>query len=98
MSKKGKKVSALAEDIQAMIAVLPKLEAFIGVLKEIAVGYQKYRKNGGLAIPGIEKHVGGIKKENSAPSPKKKKSATAKETKAPKEGAAAIKTKMKVKT
>jgi len=94
MSKKEKTVFALAEDFKAMIAMVPKLEAFIAVHKEIAAGYKKYRKNGGAAIPGIEKHVG-IKEVDSAPSSKKKETVTAEKAKAPKEGTAAIKTKKK---
>lgn len=58
MSKKEKTVFALAEDFKAMIAMVPKLEAFLKVHNEIEVGYQKYRKNGGAAIPGLEKHLG----------------------------------------
>jgi hypothetical protein len=96
MSKKEKTVFALAEDFKAVIAMVPKLEAFIDVHKEIASGYQKYRKNGGAAIPGIEKHIG-IKEVKSAPSKKKVETAPAEKAKAPKEGATAIKTKKKVK-
>jgi hypothetical protein len=96
MSKKEKTVFALAEGFQGMITMVPKLEAFIKVHKEIATGYQKYRKNGGAAIPGIEKHLA-IKEASSASSPKKKETAPTAKNKAPKEGAAAIKTKKKVK-
>jgi hypothetical protein len=96
MSKKEKTVFALADDFKAMITMVPKLEAFIDVHKEIAAGYQKYRKNGGAAIPGIEKHMG-IKDVGSAPSPKKKETATATKVKAPKEDTAAINTKKKIK-
>ena len=96
MSKKEKTAFALAEDFQAMIAMVPKLEAFIKVHKEIAAGYQKYRKNGGAAIAGIEKHLA-IKEVSSAPSAKKKVTATTTKTKAPDAGTAAIKTKKKVK-
>ena len=83
MSKKEKLVFALAKDFQAMIAMVPKLEAFIDVHKEIAAGYQKYRKNGGAAIPGIEKHLA-IKEEKSSTSIKKKEAAVTTETKTPK--------------
>ena len=96
MSKKEKTAFALAEDFQAMIAMVPKLEDFIKVHKEIAAGYQKYRKNGGVAIPGIEKHLG-IKKQIKAPSLKKKGIAPITEAKVPEEGTAAKKTKKKVK-
>jgi hypothetical protein len=58
MGKKKKSVCALAEDFQAIIAMIPKLESCIKAHEEIAAGYQKYRKNGGAAISGIEKHVG----------------------------------------
>jgi hypothetical protein len=96
MSKKEKTVFALAEDFQAMIAMVPKLEAFIKVHKEIAAGYQKYRKNGGEAIPGVEKHLG-TKGKSSTPSMKTKKIEKTAETAAPKEGAAAKKADKKVK-
>jgi len=99
MSKKEKTVFALAEDFQAMIALIPKLEDYIDVHKEITAGYQKYRKNGGEAIPGIEKHLG-IKEEKSAPPKKTKETAKTTETKAPKEtveSAAVKKTKKKAK-
>jgi len=96
MSKKEKTVCALAEDFKAMITMVPKLEAFIKVHNEITAGYQKYRKNGGVAIPGIEKHVG-IKELTSGPSPKKKDTATKTETKAPKEATVVKKDKKKVK-
>jgi hypothetical protein len=69
MGKKEKKAIALADEFQAMISMIPKLEAFIKIHHEITLGYQKYRKNGGEAIPGIEKHLG-IKKQDS-PSPVK---------------------------
>jgi hypothetical protein len=71
MGKKDKSVFALAEDFQKMIAMIPKLEAFIKVHNEIAAGYQKYRKNGGEAIPGIEKHLG-LKEQTGAPSKRTK--------------------------
>ncbi len=96
MSKKGKTAFALAEDFQAMIAMVPKLEAFIEAHKEIAAGYQKYRKNGGEAIPGIEKYLG-IKEQKSTPPAQTKKVAKVTETKTPEEGAAAKKAKKKVK-
>jgi hypothetical protein len=96
MSKKEKTVFALAKDFKAMITMVPKLEAFIDVHKEIAAGYQKYRKSGGAAIPGIEKHLA-VKEVVSANSPKKKETATAAKVKAPKEDTAAIKTKKKIK-
>ncbi len=47
MGKKEKKVFALTEDLQTLITIVPKLEAFIKVHKEIAAGYQKYRKTAG---------------------------------------------------
>jgi hypothetical protein len=96
MSKKEKTVFALAEDFQAMISMVPKLAAFIKVHKEIAAGYQKYRKAGGTAISGIEKHLG-IKNVSNAPAPKKKETAKATKTKAPVVAAEEIKTKKKSK-
>jgi hypothetical protein len=96
MSKKEKSVLALAEDFKAMITMVPKLEAFIKVHNEITAGYQKFRKAGGAAITGIEKHLG-IKEVASVPSTKKKETAPATITKAPKEVAVAIKTKKKIK-
>ena len=92
MSKKEKSVFALAEDFQAIIAMVPKLEAFIKVHKEIAAGYQKYRKNGGVAIPGIEKHLF-VKEQNSTPSLKAKKTAIKTVAKAIAEGTETKKTK-----
>ena len=82
MSKKNKKVTGLVEDFKTMIALVPKLEDFIEVYNEIAEGYQKYRKNGGEAISGIEKHLS-IKKQDNFPSAKKKETAKS-EIKAPK--------------
>jgi hypothetical protein len=96
MSKKGKTVFALAEDFQAMIAMVPKLEVFIKVHKEIAAGYQKYRKSGGAAIPGIEKHFA-IKEEKNTPVIKKKETAKAAGSKAPKEAASVKTDKKKIK-
>ena len=99
MSKKEKAAFALAEDFKAVVAMVPKLEAFIAVHKEIAAGYQKYRKNGGVAISGIEKHLG-IKEQESAVLPKKKKATPVKEAVVPEEGVEATeekKAKKKVK-
>lgn len=96
MSKKEKTVFALAEDFQAMIAMVPKLEAFIKVYKEIAAGYQKYRKNGGTAIAGIEKHLA-IKEVKITPVIKKKEAVKTAGSKAPKETVAVKKDKKKVK-
>jgi hypothetical protein len=91
MGKKKKTVFALAENFQAIIAMIPKLESFIKAHEEIATGYQKYRKNGGAAISGIEKHVG-IKELKSALYITSKKST---ELKASKDGTLALKTKKK---
>ncbi|MHB8121624.1 MAG: hypothetical protein ACYDG4_05645 [Desulfuromonadaceae bacterium] len=96
MSKKEKAEFALADDFKAMLTVVPKLNNFIKVHKEIAAGYQKYRKNGGEAIPGIEKHLG-IKEQESAAPAKKKKTAPVKEAALPEEVTEAKKTKKKVK-
>jgi hypothetical protein len=92
MGKKEKSASVLSEDFKAMIAMVPKLEVFLKVHNEITAGYQKYRKNGGDAIPGIEKHLG-IKKQDSAPSLKLIEAKTNKEPKASKEVVAGKKTK-----
>ena len=91
MGKKKKTVFALAEGFQAIIAMIPKLESFIKAHEEIATGYQKYRKNGGEAISGIEKHVG-LKELKSTLSIPSKKST---ELKASKDGTLALKTKKK---
>lgn len=90
MAKKKKSVIAVTEEFQAMIAMIPKLEAFIKIHNEIVAGYRKYRKNGGASIPGIEKHIG-VKEVKSASALKerevaKKESKASAETKAPKEG------------
>jgi hypothetical protein len=63
MGKKDNKTILLAKEFEAMISLIPKLENFIKAHHEITAGYQKYRKNGGAAIPGIEKHLG-IKKQD----------------------------------
>jgi hypothetical protein len=95
MSKKEKMGFALAEDFQAMITLVPKLKNFIDVHKEIAASYQKYRKDGGAAISGVEKHLG-IKEEKSTPSNQKKETATIAKTNTPKKDAE-TKTKKKAK-
>lgn len=91
MSKKKKRYFALAEDFQAMIAMIPKLESFIKAHEEIAAGYQKYRKNGGAAISGIEKHMGSkkLKKTLAVASIKSA------ELKVPKDGTLVLKIKKK---
>jgi hypothetical protein len=96
MSKKDKKEFALAEDFQSIITLVPKLEALIDAHKEIAAGYQKYRKSGGEAISGIEKHLG-IKVQESGSKPKTEKAGHAADTEAPEEKAAAKKNKKPVK-
>jgi hypothetical protein len=88
MGKKVKSVFALAEDFEAIIALVPKLKDFIDVHKEIAACYQKYRKDGGAAISGVEKHLG-IKEEKSAPAKKTKGADKTTEAKVPKEAKAA---------
>ncbi len=98
MGKKEKSAVALTEDLKTLITLIPKLAAFIRVHNEIAVGYQKYRKNGGEAISGIEKHLG-IKIPKSADKAKVrvKAAAPASEAKAPKEDATVKKVVKKVK-
>jgi hypothetical protein len=93
MSKKDKAFS-LAEDYQAITAMLPKLEAFMKVHKEMAAAYQKFRKNGGAAIPGIEKYLG-IKEQKSTPSLTIIESEETAEIKAPEKGVATKKDKKK---
>jgi hypothetical protein len=95
MSKKEKCCCALAEDFQAVTALVPKLESFIKIHNEIAVAYQKYRKGGGASIPGIEKHLG-CKEEKCAPPVKEKKAVTP-DVKVTEEGIEAKKSKKKVK-
>jgi len=95
MSKKEKTDFALAENFQAMITMVPQLEDFIKVHKEIAAGYQKYRKNGGEAIPGIEKHLGS-KEQSGSPSSKSKKKSTITAAKTPEKGSETKKTKKKI--
>ena len=90
MGKKEKSASA-ADDFKAMILMVPKLVAFFKMHDEIVAGYQKYRKNGGDAIPGIEKHLG-IKKKDIIPSIKTKESKTKTKTKSPKVASTAKKT------
>ncbi len=98
MGKKDKSALALTEDFKTLITLIPKLEAFMKVHGEIVLGYQKYRKNGGEAISGIEKHLG-IKIPKSADKAKVrvKAAAPASEEKAPKEDATVKKVVKKVK-
>jgi hypothetical protein len=84
MGKKENAACELAENLRAVAALIPQLEKFVKIHKEIAAGYQKYRKNGGEAISGIEKYVG-IKTEAVAVSKKAKgQKVPAAEAKAPK--------------
>ena len=71
MGKKDKAAFELAENFHAVKALILQLENFVKVHKEIAAGYQKYRKNGGEAISGVEKYVG-IKTAEVAASKKAK--------------------------
>ena len=87
----GYNIGKDAEDFQAIIAMMPKLESFIKAHDEIAAGYQKYRKNGGAAISGIEKHVGINKLKNTLSITSKKSTVL----KASKDGSLALKTKKK---
>lgn len=96
MSKKEKAAFALAEDIQTVIAAVPKLEALIKAHKEMAAGYQKYRKNGGEAIAGIEKYFG-IKPPIKPVDKKVKTVATATDIKEPKAAKSAKKVGKKAK-
>jgi hypothetical protein len=84
MSKKIKTVFALGEDFKVMIALVPKLEAFIKGHREIAAGYQKYRKSGGAAIPGVEKYLG-VKQISSVADAKADETAKPKKIKTPKD-------------
>jgi len=96
MSKKEKAVFVLADDFKTMIAMVPKLEAFLEIHNEIAAGYQKYRKNGGAAIPGLEKHLG-AKIPTKTVKTKIKAVAPVTEVKAPKESTSTKKVNKKVK-
>jgi len=58
MSKKDKKELSLEDEVQAVISMIPKLERFLKTHKEVTKEYQKYRKNGGDEISGLEKHLG----------------------------------------
>jgi hypothetical protein len=95
MGKKEKTEFATAAEFQAMSALAPKLAVFVKVYQEISNGYHKYRKNGGAAIPGIEKHMG--IKEEKTPSVVKEKNVTPVVVKEPTVETAAKKTKKKIK-
>lgn len=58
ISKKDKMELLPEDDVQAVIAMVPKLEKLLETYKEVTKEYQKYRKNGGDEIPGLEKHLG----------------------------------------
>lgn len=81
MSKKNKNRFPLAEGFQKMINLVLRLETLIEAHKEITLGYQKYRKNGGAAISGVEKHLG-IAEIDGASTVKAKKSLKIKKVKA----------------
>lgn len=97
MGKKEKAVFTMADDFQAVVSLVPRLTAVIKVYKEIASEYQKYRKKGGAAIPGIEKHLG-IKEEKIAPPKISKESSKIKEAKVPKEVKATVESTVAKKT
>jgi hypothetical protein len=96
MGKKEKSFLALTEDFKTLIAAIPRLEAFLKAHKEIAAGYQKYRKSGGDAIPGIEKHLG-VNVQKITPPVKKKKVVIVPEVKATEEAVEPKKAKKKSK-
>jgi len=93
MSKKEKSVCTLVENFESVTTLVNNLQAFIKTHKEIAAGYQKYRKNGGEAIPGVEKHLGVKTSCETAPEKVKK----VEKTKATKENVDVKKTKKKAK-
>src|SRR6266568_1472452 len=84
VGKKEKKVWALHEEFQAMITLVPKLEELLSIHKEMSEGYQKYRKNGGDAIPCLEKHLG-IKESGKTTPVKAEKVKSTKDSKESKE-------------
>ena len=92
MSKKIKTVFALGDDFKVMIELVPRLEAFIKGHREIAAGYQKYRKNGGTAIPGVEKYLG-VKEQAGTSSLKTAEKGKTKKVKAPEKSTGAKKAK-----
>jgi hypothetical protein len=47
----------------------PGIKALLNMTRDIADGYRKYRKKGGLAIPGLEKHLAVKKCECVDPEP-----------------------------
>ena len=82
MGKKDSKNCVQEECIEVTFKkMVSKLEALFKVQKEIETGYQKYRKNGGASIPGLEKHLAAKKIEKS-PAPKPEKTASKPEPKA----------------
>lgn len=70
MGKKEKSAAGLTEEFKSLVAQIPKLEKLLKMYDEISAGYLKYRKGGGAAIPGIEKHLG-IKMPVAKPEAKK---------------------------
>jgi len=81
MGKKDSKNCVQEECIEVTFKkMVAKLEALFKVNKEVEAGYQKYRKNGGAAIPGLEKHLG-VKKTEKSPAPKPEKAASKPEPK-----------------
>lgn len=75
MGKKEKKLLFLEEELHELVRLIPNLKAVLKMLDEIGQGYQKHLKNGGAAIPVLEKYVGSKGPKKSAPA----KDATAKD-------------------
>jgi len=58
MKKKDPKELSLEDDVQAVISMIPKLKKLLKAHKEATKEYQKFRKNDGDEIPGLEKLFG----------------------------------------
>jgi hypothetical protein len=68
MGKKNKKSYVFEDEFKELGKMAPGIKALLNMTRDIADGYRKYRKKGGLAIPGLEKHLA-VKKCECVPDP-----------------------------
>jgi len=57
MGKKSKKSYVFEDEFKELGKMAPGIKALLSMTRDIAEGYRKYRKKGGVAIPGLEKHL-----------------------------------------
>ncbi|NVN90578.1 MAG: hypothetical protein HXX11_08210 [Desulfuromonadales bacterium] len=57
MGKKNKRTYVFEEEFKELGKMAPGIKALLSMTRDIAEGYRKFRKKGGEAIPGLEKHL-----------------------------------------